>query len=80
MFSKIYEPSPQDPTEELIFDYSALPSGLGKEQRLSRLCRLILEVSQLNLVYTLKLPGQPDLKGEGPNHQQRCLTALALFD
>lgn len=79
LFSRLYESSDSKNAEDLIFDYNALPAYLGKEERLSRLCRLIIEAHQHQLNYTLRLPHHKDLTGEGAQHQRLCLTALALF-
>lgn len=53
--------------------------GVDTEERLSRLCREVLEAERAGLRYGLRLPGTivaPDLGGAQRN---RCLRALALF-
>ncbi len=49
------------------------------EQRLSQLCAWLLEAERQQLRYSLQLPSSALLQGEGEQHQQRCLSALALF-
>ncbi|MCC5857618.1 MAG: DUF58 domain-containing protein [Ectothiorhodospiraceae bacterium] len=54
-------------------------SELGVEQRLSRLCRWVLDAENARRPYGLRLPGQRVAPGLGPDHRDRCLRALALF-
>lgn len=64
--------------EEVWLDWSLLP-GMSVEDRLSLLCRWVLEADQAGMAYGLKLPDlsiDPDL---GEHHRHRCLEALALF-
>ncbi|MDM8536093.1 DUF58 domain-containing protein [Desulfobacterales bacterium HSG17] len=49
------------------------------EQKLSRLCDMILKTDRLNLVYGLKLPGKIIEPGSGNAHKHNCLKELALF-
>jgi len=64
---------------ELWLDWDATPSELGLEARLSRLTRWVLEAARGGSPYGLRLPATVIGAGSGPAHQQRCLTALALF-
>ncbi|MCH8502876.1 MAG: DUF58 domain-containing protein [Ectothiorhodospiraceae bacterium] len=59
-------------------DYDALPQ-LAMEQRLSRLCRWILDAEAERRPYGLRLPGKRIPPALGADHQERCLRALALF-
>jgi uncharacterized protein (DUF58 family) len=64
---------------ELWLSWWDLPAELRLEARLSRLARWVLDAARLGVRFGLDLPGQrisPDL---GSAHQERCLTALALF-
>lgn len=64
--------------EDLWLDWDLLP-GLDTEQRLQQLCRWVLDAEETDRNYGLRLPGlelQPDA---GPEHEYRCLQALALF-
>jgi uncharacterized protein (DUF58 family) len=64
---------------ELWLDWDAIPSELGLESRLSRLARWVLEATRGGHAYGLRLPSTVIAAGSGPAHEQRCLTALALF-
>ena len=60
----------------LDFDFT---SGQNLEDRLSRMCRWILEAERSGTRYGFKLPGlilHPDI---GTSHATKCLEALALF-
>ena len=50
------------------------------EQKLSRLCDMVLKADRLNLVYGLKLPGKIIESGNGNAHKHNCLKELALFN
>jgi len=49
------------------------------EQKLSRLCDMVLKADRLNLNYGLKLPGKIIESGNGSVHKHNCLRELALF-
>lgn len=65
--------------ERTWLDWEAYPA-MDREQRLSRLCGRLLEVSQGQSEYGLRLPGVelPPARGEG--HKTRVLRELALFE
>lgn len=50
------------------------------EKRLSQLCRWLLDADNKGLDYGLDLPSLTVQPGQGHAHQQRCLTALALYE
>lgn len=50
------------------------------EKRLSQLCRWLLDADKKGLDYGLVLPNLTIQPGQGHPHQQRCLTALALYE
>jgi uncharacterized protein (DUF58 family) len=54
--------------------------GSDTEQRLSVLCRWVLEAERAGSAYRLRLPTQTIVTGSGEAHRRRCLEALALFD
>lgn len=54
--------------------------GFGTEERLSRLCREVLEAEAAGLRYGLRLPGMIVAPGTGGAQRNRCLRALALFE
>lgn len=60
-------------------EWEALP-GLDREARLSRLTWWTLQLARTNDEFGLRLPGLEIDQGRGPEHQQRVLTALALFE
>jgi len=64
---------------ELWLDWDAMPRELGVEPRLSRLTRWVLEAARAGHAYGLRLPSTVIAPASGPAHEQRCLTALALF-
>ena len=49
------------------------------EERLSRLCYWVLELSQRRQSFALRLPGFLLAPGSGDEHREACLQALALF-
>ena len=49
------------------------------EERLSQLCRWIIEAEKKNAVYSLKLPNKTIETGIGLAHQRHCLESLARF-
>jgi len=57
----------------------AMLTGLDQEQRLSVLCRWVLQAHAENLVYGLRLPGSCIPISGGEAHRDDCLAALALF-
>jgi uncharacterized protein (DUF58 family) len=63
---------------ELWLDY-AQTSGHSTEERISQLCRWLLEAEQAHLVYGFALPGLQLGPALGYQHSRRCLEALALF-
>ncbi|EIC28046.1 MULTISPECIES: DUF58 domain-containing protein [Methylomicrobium] len=63
---------------ELWLDFDETPGG-GTEERLSRLCRWVLEADQAGLRYGLRLPGNRIMPADGAQHRQSCLEALALY-
>lgn len=67
-----------DRQEEIWLDWDAVGPG-STEERLSRLCRLILNAVALNLNFGLKLPGNAIPSAAGEAHKHYCLTKLALF-
>ncbi len=60
------------------FEFDAL-DGLDEEQRLSVMCRWVLDAERDALRYGLRLPGTEIAPGQGDAHRAKCLTALAMF-
>lgn len=67
-----------DRTERIELDWELLPP-LDTEQRLSLLCRFVLQAEARAHSYGLRLPGCEIPPGQGERHKQRCLAALANF-
>lgn len=75
LFSKEYSGSV---SKELWLNYEITP-GHDIEQRLSQLCRWVIDAEKAGLYYGLSLPGRKIEPGYGRQHASRCLEALALF-
>lgn len=75
LHSKLYSGSG---SQELWLDYAQTP-GNDAEERLSNLCRWIIDAEQAGFNYGLSLPGKKFMPDSGPEHFQTCLQALALF-
>ena len=63
---------------ELWLAYEAA-GGQDVEERLSQLCRWILDAEKAGFHYGLSLPGFKVSPGIGQTHRTKCLEALALF-
>lgn len=75
VFSKQYD---SGSSGELWLDFDET-TGYGVEERLSQLCRWIIEADKAGLRYGLRLPGTRLLPATGILHRQACLEALALY-
>ncbi len=75
VFSKQYG---SERADELWLDYAQI-QGNGVEERLSRLCRWVINAEQAGLRYGLRLPELVLAPSSGSEHYRKCLTALALF-
>lgn len=51
----------------------------GTEQKLSQLCKWVLQAHRQNREYGLEIPGSTIDIGKGEEHLTRCLSALALY-
>ena len=60
-----------------MLDWETL-TGQNIEQKLSRLCDMVIKAERLNIAYGLKLPGNTIDPDQGEAHRQKCLKALAL--
>jgi uncharacterized protein (DUF58 family) len=63
---------------ELWLSYEAAP-GHDTEQRLSQLCRWLVDADKAGLQYGFILPGFRIEPSSGTAHFKKCLEALALF-
>jgi uncharacterized protein (DUF58 family) len=64
---------------QLWLAWSDLQDDMPVEARLSRLTRWTLDASRLGLAFAMELPGGTLGPDSGRAHEERCLTALALF-
>lgn len=62
----------------VFFDWDAFEQS-GTEQKLSRLCHMIIKADRLKINYGLKLPGRIIDSGKDSAHKHSCLKELALF-
>ncbi|HLF97248.1 MAG TPA: DUF58 domain-containing protein [Methylococcaceae bacterium] len=63
---------------DLWLDYAEAPAG-GVEDKLSVLCRWLLDAERAGRRYGLRLPGTTLAPDAGEVHLHACLSALALF-
>lgn len=54
-------------------------SGHNVEERLSQLCRWVIDAEKAGLRYGFSLPGFKLNTGNGKKHYEKCLEAMALF-
>lgn len=66
-------------SEELWLKWEML-GNLPLEEKLSRLCRWVLEADSRGLAYGLRLPHREIAPQRGDGHRRQCLEALALFN
>ena len=64
----------------ILLSWSAAASVAGVEARLSQLCQWVLQAHQAGHSYALELPGVRRAYGQGREHRDECLRALALFE
>lgn len=65
-------------TSVVMIDWYSVPD-FDTEQKLSLLCRMLLEAHRLNLVYGLRIPGQTIQPDRSHRQKHDCLRTLALF-
>jgi uncharacterized protein (DUF58 family) len=75
LFSKQYS---GDISAEIWLDYDYAP-GHNMEERLSQLCRWVIDAERIGIQYGVSLPGLKLSPGNGSLHYKKCLEALALF-
>jgi uncharacterized protein (DUF58 family) len=76
LFTKQYG---SESSAEIWLDFAHAP-GQSLEERLSHLCRWVIDAKQAGLSYGFILPGLRLEPAYGPAHYQKCLEALALFN
>lgn len=69
----------EDSTDStVILDWESL-GNMETENKLSRLCDMVLKANRFKMVYGLKLPGIHLGPAAGEKHRHTCLKALSLF-
>jgi uncharacterized protein (DUF58 family) len=68
-----------DRADEVWLDWDRLPA-VDLEERVSLLCRQVLDAAECGLSYGLRLPSRQVPIGHGELHKHRCLETLAIFD
>lgn len=63
---------------EIWLDYEDAP-GQALEERLSHLCRWVVDAEHAGISYGFRLPGIRMEPANGSEHYRKCLEALALF-
>jgi len=76
VFSKQYD---GENTGQIWLDYIQAP-GHGIEDRLSQVCRWLIDAEQAGINYGFSIPGLKLEPANGQSHYQKCLEALALFE
>lgn len=76
VFSKQYD---GESSAQIWLDYMQTP-GHGIEERLSQLCRWLIDAEQAGISYGFSIPGLKLEPANGQYHYQQCLEALALFE
>jgi uncharacterized protein (DUF58 family) len=76
LFSKQYSGAGTAAEVWLHYDYAA---GHDTEQRLSQLCRWVIDAERAEIRYGLVLPHLKLMPNNGSNHYRQCLEALALL-
>jgi uncharacterized protein (DUF58 family) len=67
-----------DRSEQVDLDWDLLTEQ-DTEQRISLLCRFVLQAEERQQKYSLRMPGKKIASASGPVHQQRCLSLLARY-
>jgi hypothetical protein len=62
----------------VILDFDRVEIA-GTEEKLSRLCDMVLKAHNMNIAYGLRLPGRTIAPDKGEQHKHQCLKALAMF-
>lgn len=75
LFSKQYG---GESSAQIWLDYETTP-GHHAEERLSQLCRWVLDAERVGIPYGFSIPGLKLPPDSGIGHTRKCLEALALF-
>ncbi len=68
-----------DRADRVWLDWQSMP-GVEHEERLSRICRGVLDACDREQEFGLRIPGSELNPNHGQAHRHRCLEALALYE
>ncbi len=68
-----------DRADRVWLDWDSM-QGTGCEERLSRICRGVLDACDREQEFGLRIPGSELRPGRGQNHRHHCLAALATYE
>ncbi len=68
-----------DRADRVWLEWQSMP-GVTVEERLSRICRGVLDACEREQEFGIRIPGTELNPGHGQNHRHLCLAALALYD
>ncbi len=68
-----------DRADRVWLEWQSMP-GVPTEERLSRICRGILDACDHEQEFGLRIPGTELKPGHGQNHRHLCLAALAMYE
>lgn len=68
-----------DRSDRVWLDWQSMPE-LDSEERLSRICRGILDACSKEQEFGLRIPGTELTPSHGQQHRHRCLETLAMFE
>lgn len=68
-----------DRADRVWLDWQSMP-GVAVEERLSRICRGVLDACDREQEFGLRIPGTELRPGHGQTHRHLCLAALAMYE
>jgi len=68
-----------DRADRVWLDWQSMP-GVAVEERLSRICRGVLDACDREQEYGLRIPGTERHPSHGQTHRHLCLAALAMYE
>ena len=68
-----------DRADRVWLDWQSMP-GVGCEERLSRICRGVLDACDREQEFGLRIPGAELSPNRGQQHRHHCLASLAMYE
>ena len=68
-----------DRSDRIWLDWQSMPN-IATEERLSRLCRGVLDACDKEQEFGLRIPGTEIYPSHGQAHRHKCLAALAMYE